>query len=220
MSLREPDFVRATRRYSSTSQGEILTMSKFTIDPKHLEALRKQANRQNEAKEITFEANFDALYTDRDGKQYPAHIQYEDKDNQTWTGFRLWMGQDGLPELFRAYEPDQKFDIYYTIKEDDDGLQRQYEIKRSDAEHKTKKRQPYKCILYTPPINPFAAGSIGNAEPYSTSIKIPVVDLLVDFGYHKGPPRINHTGNVRKSNFANAPSGSSKIPFYEEHLFA
>jgi hypothetical protein len=194
-------------------------MSTFPIDPAHLEALQKLANRENEHKELISTAYFDALYTDRDGAQYPAHIQHEDEENQSWTGFRVWLDKDGLPELFRVYEPDQKIDVFYAISLDVDGMQRQTEIKRSEAEHKTKKRMPYKCMLYTPPLNPFNAGSIGSSEPYSTSIKIPVVDLLVDFGYHKGPARINHVGNVRPMRFAQVALGTSKIPYYEKRKF-
>jgi len=194
-------------------------MSTFPIDPKHLECLRKMADRKNEKNELIFTANFNALYTDRDGMQYPGHIQYEDKDGQNWSGFRVWLDKNGYPELFRVYEPDQKIDLFYAITQDADGLQRQHEVKRSNAELTALKHTPYRCILFTPPINPFAVGSIGNAEPYSQSFKIPVVDLLVDFGYHKGPPRLNHVGNVRPSRFANMPLGSAKIPYYENATF-
>jgi hypothetical protein len=194
-------------------------MSKFPIDPNHLTALQSLANRLDEQKQPTFIACFDALYTDRDGTQYPAHIQYEDKDNEEWTGFRVWLDQSHRPELFRVYEPDQRIDLFYAIKHSPDGVQHQSEVKRSEAEHLTRKRTPFKCVLYTPHINPFAAGSIGNAEPYSASIKIPVVDLLIDFGYHKGPARINHVGNVRHACYAGVALGSSKIPCYEEFSF-
>ena len=79
---------------------------------------------------------------------------------------------------------------------DPDGTQRQEKITAEELRDICAGCIEYKCLLFTPKSVPHSL-STDDAEPYAKSIKIPVVDLIVDFGDHVRGPRLNHIGNVR-----------------------
>ena len=170
---------------------------------------------------------FNAQYTDRDGRVYPALIQHaapagsigEARESEPL--FRVWVNGDGAEVLFKASSFDgvRERVEYYELSYDADNTQRQRRIGEAEALEiigATPGVREFRCLLFMPPTTPHSLSPGDPAEPYSRAIKIPVVDLLVDFGDPRRGPRINHVGNVRHQRHAGQRIGEVRMPYYVE----
>jgi hypothetical protein len=182
-----------------------------------LEALQKIAGRAKPDGSSGVEVRFDATYTDRDGRTYPAHIEHLDATagRESEPLFRVWVDSQQNEVLFKvsAAESGREFEQFWKLTYDPDGTQRQQKIDADEARELAAGCTEFKCLLFTPRTVPHSLSSDNN-EPYSRSIKIPVVDLLVDFGDAARGIKINHVGNVRHARHAGARPGEIRMPYY------
>ena len=184
------------------------------VDPVQTEALQK----------ITGCADFNAQFHDRDGKVYPALIQHVppgDTTRESEPFFRVWVAEFNSEVLFKASSHDgarERID-YYKLWYDPDGAQRQSRVSEDEAADIAAGAREHRCLLFTPHSSAHMLSPGDANEPYARAIKIPVVDLLVDFGDPPRRTRITHVGNVRHQRHAGARMGETRMPFYVECRF-
>ena len=190
-----------------------------TIHPKSAERLHYMADKKDGEK-VVAAAKFDAQYVDRDGREYAAHIQHappNEAARESESLFRVWVDAHDKEVLFKAGVNDggRERDEFYKLWYDPDGAQRQARVGADEARELAAGCAEYRCLLFTPRSTPHSLSPGETSEPYAHAIKIPVVDLLVDFGDARGP-RINHVGNVRHQRHAGARPGEMRMPYYVE----
>lgn len=157
---------------------------------------------------------WNAEFHDRDRRIYPAQIQHLHSPAD-YEGPRIFCVEDhdeyGKPQLrqvlFRATngryfncvnDPDSNRIAWQPGSVEIDGLNGHW----------------YRCIFILPQIGFNEAGSQSEQFPELQYVKVPVVDLMVDFTALNGKTRINHVGNARHIGDALQGAGITRIPYY------
>ena len=186
------------------------------LRPAQNTALQIMANRKSSDGEDII-AHFDATYTDRDGTIYPAHVQHLDPTSagrESEPLFRVWVDQAQNEVVFKvSHVEGRASEQYWRLFQTGDGMQRQEKISAGEAAELCAGCQEYKCMLFTPRITPHALAADSD-DPYAKSVKIPIADLIVDFGDAVRGVKLNHVGNVRSARHATARTGELRLPYF------
>ncbi len=180
------------------------------------EALHFMADKRTDDGKV-IAAEFDATYHDRDGNEYPAHIQHlepHSSGRESEPLFRVYVNADNVETVFKVshHEAGRESAYFWKLHHNPDGTHRQEKISAEAAKELCADCQEYKCLLYLPKSMPHVLAADSH-EPYAQTIKIPVVDLIVNFST-KHTIKLNHVGNVRPARHAVARIGETRMPCY------
>lgn len=125
--------------------------------------------------------------------------------------------------MFLPFDTDGRPRGFFSITNDEAGNQLQERINKSDFERMKSGLREMRCLTLNPPGTGFAptTGTSGdpNELPFQFAFKLPVCDLVVDFGDAKSGPRLITIGNVRPAIYCMSGAMIARMPHFSDHEF-